>query len=138
MTESLPLTVTSEDLFEKGDRTSSYLLTKLEAWLNFQALCANWYADEDFVVQCHFTFLPEQSFYNKELRSDIAWHNIQQPMLVYSHDKTNKTFNVFVMLSNDEINTAMNNPKQVEAMLQHKLSDSANQLVSEYQLAPIK
>lgn len=137
MSESLPLTVKSEDLFEQGDRSSSYLLTKLEAWLNFQALCANWYADESSIVQCHFTFLPEQSFYHKELNSDITWHNLKQPMLVYSHDKTNKTFNVFVMLSKDELNTAMNNPKNVEVMLQNKLSQSANQLVAEYKLSPI-
>lgn len=137
MTESLPLTVKSEDLFEKDDPSSSYLLTKLEAWLNFQALCANWYADERNVVQCHFTFLPEQSFYKKELNSDMTWHNLKQPMLIYSHDKQKKSFDVFVMLSHDELNNAMNNPKDVETMLQKKLSDSANQLVSEYQLSPI-
>ena len=133
----LPITVKAEGLFEQNDKSSQFLVSKLEAWLNFQALCADWYANDKLVVKLNFTILPETTFYQHQLDANKTWQNLTTPLAVYHHDTNVRSFSIYLMLTKEDISSAMEAPQKVEEMLQTKLASTANQLISEYHLSAI-
>lgn len=137
MEQDLPITVTSQGLFEAGDKSSEFLMTKLEAWLNFKALQANWYGDENLVVSIHITIMPEKVFLDNQVDKSLKWQSLSNinTTALFNHDEPSKTFRSFLMLSNDELNEAMANPAKVETMLQKKLATTVNHFASFYSLA---
>jgi len=52
--ETLPITVNADDSFSTA---LTPLLHKLEMWINFQALKANWYGDESCILTFHYTIV---------------------------------------------------------------------------------
>jgi hypothetical protein len=136
METGLPITLTTEGLFEAGDKSSQFLISKLEAWLNFKALGANWYSDESLVVNMNFTILPENQFMDLQVDTDKNWIPINLPNLtaIYNHDMNNYQFSCMVMLSNNELEAAMKDGAQVESTFQLKLAACANVLAVYYHL----
>jgi hypothetical protein len=136
METDLPITLSIKGLFEAGDKSSAFLISKLEAWLNFKALGANWYSDETLVVNIDFTILPESQFMDLQLDTADNWIPINLPGLtaVYRHDMTKQHFNCMVMLSNDELSEAMKDGSKVENTFQLKLGTAANVLATYYHL----
>ena len=139
MEDELPITVTSKGLFEASDKSSQYLFTKLEGWINFQGLRANWYADENLVVKMNIVILPEDLFLDNEVDRSKTWQTISNKdfTAIYHHDEFNTSFDSFIMLSNDEIEYAMNHGKEVESIFQNKLKTLVNSLVGFYRLESI-
>lgn len=136
MEQDLPITVTSQGLFEAGDKSSEFLMTKLEAWLNFKALQANWYGDESLVVSMNIVIMPEKVFLDNKVDKSLKWQTFSSntTTALFNHDPENFRFKSFLMLSNDELNDAMSNPKKVEDMLQKKLGTVANHFGEFYKL----
>lgn len=136
MQSDLPITLTTKGLFEAGDKNSQFLISKLEAWLNFKALGANWYGDESLVVNIDFTVLPESQFMDLQLDTEQSWVPINLPNLtaVYHHDMSKHHFTCMVMFSNDELSAAMKDGSQVENTFQVKLAACANVLAVYYHL----
>ena len=137
MSEALPITFRCEGLFESDDPKSQFLVSKLEAWLNFRGLCANWYADESLVVNMHICLLPESLFLSKHVDQNKSWQQLSEPMAVYHHDIPQHSFECYLMLSKLEIEQAMAAPQELESQLQVKLAALANHLVRYYHLAAI-
>lgn len=139
MNNDLPIKVDSKGLFEAGDKSSKFLMTKLEAWLNFKALSANWYADESLVISMSLTLLPEVQFLNQQVDNDKQWLSISEKSVtaIYTHYKDNHSFESYIMFSNEELNKAMENPRNVENMLQIKLASAANKMAQHYHLMAI-
>lgn len=137
MTEALPITFSIKGLFEPGDSRSEFLISKLEAWLNYRGLCANWYADESLVVNMDICLLPEKLFLSQQVSQDKNWQSLSDPTAIYHHDSQNHLFECYLMLSNQEIEQAMASPNELEHKLQIKLAAVANTFASKYHLASI-
>ncbi|WP_065187830.1 hypothetical protein [Shewanella woodyi] len=54
MQEDLPITIAADGQFSSALKP---LLMKLEMWINFQALKADWYGNEDFILSFDFTLV---------------------------------------------------------------------------------
>ena len=52
--QGLPITIVADGQFSDSLKP---LLTQLEMWINFQALKADWYGDEDFILSFDFTLV---------------------------------------------------------------------------------
>jgi len=52
--QGLPITIAADSRFSSSLKP---LLTELEMWINFQALKADWYGNEDFVLSFDFTLV---------------------------------------------------------------------------------
>lgn len=137
MTEALPITFTTKGLFEAGDNKSEFLISKLEAWLNYRGLCANWYADESMVTSMAFCLLPEKLFLSHQVDQNKAWSTLNEPTALFHHDESTRHFECYIMLSNEEIDQAMKAPQTLEQKLQVKLAAVANHFASFYHLAAI-
>lgn len=137
MNEALPISFTIKGLFESGDSKSEFLVSKLEAWLNYRGLCANWYADETLVVKMNICLLPEKLFLSQQVDQDKDWQSLTEPTALFYHDKDKYAFDCFLMLSNQEIEQAMAKPQEFEHTLQVKLAAIANHFANQYHLAAI-
>lgn len=137
MPNDLPITLKIKYLFEESDHKASRLITKVEAWLNFRALAANWYADENKVIEIDFTVMPESKFLEQEV--DEKWQQVKLStgLAVYLHNKPKCHFNCFVMLANEEIKNLMKQPETLETFLQQRLAEVASHLGQSYQLAEL-
>ncbi|QYJ86930.1 hypothetical protein K0I73_04115 [Shewanella mesophila] len=54
MQQGFPITVAADGQFSSS---LNPLLTQLEMWINFQALKADWYSNEDFILSFDFTLV---------------------------------------------------------------------------------
>ena len=54
MQQRLPITIAADGQFSNS---LTSLLSKLEAWINFQALKAGWYGSEDCILSFDFTLI---------------------------------------------------------------------------------
>lgn len=134
--QDLPIKVKTQDLFETGDKASGYLLSKLEAWVNFQTLAANWFADEDFIIDLTMTLLPETSFLDLQVDSTL-WQTIQLASFTAVYMKQQRSVQAYIMLSNDELNTAMTQSAKVESLMQDKLRIMTNIAAKSFSLPSI-
>lgn len=137
MTEALPISFTTQGLFESGDSKSEFLISKLEGWLNYRGLCANWYADETLIISMAICLLPEKVFLSHQVDQNKTWSTLTEPTALFHHDKNQHHFECYVMLSNDEIDEAMKAPQTLEQKLQVKLAAVANHFAGFYHLAAI-
>lgn len=137
MNEALPITFTTQGLFESGDSKSEFLIEKLEAWLNYRGLCANWYADEAMVISMAICLLPEKLFLSHQVDQSKSWSTLSMPTALYHHDEQQRHFQCYLMLSNAEIDDAMKAPQMLEQTLQVKLAAVANHFANYYHLAAI-
>ena len=113
--EALPITIIADNQFSSSLKP---LLKKLEIWLNFQALKANWFADEDFILSFHFTFiktLEAKSQYFQENNYTI------EPGYAFSYNENNLTTTAFIAIAD-----LAKNPKNIEQKIKERLTKVAN------------
>lgn len=137
MTEALPITFTTQGLFESGDSKSEFLITKLEGWLNYRGLCANWYADEAMIASMAICLLPEKIFLNHQVDQGKTWSTLDNPTALFHHNTEKRHFKCYLMFSNEEIDHAMKAPASLEQTLQIKLAATVNHFASFYHLPAI-
>ena len=139
MSDALPIQVTSIGLFEPNDKASAFLIQKLEAWLNFQALAAEWFSDESHIVKFKFQIMPETEFYQHQLPQELNWQTLSLPTVtgVFHHNTNTMHFDTYLMLSNSEINEMMDAPSKVEEKLQTLLKTTMNWQGAHYKLAKV-
>lgn len=135
--KDIPLTVTSRHIFEAGDRSAASLFSKVEAWLNFQALRNNWFGDESKILEVNFVFLPERQFLAQSVSDN--WNCMQQATLtaVYGTTTGELEYDCYIMLANDELKYLMEHPSELEPTLCKKLSAVANEIAKPLYLTAI-
>jgi hypothetical protein len=134
METELPITFEVLGLFEKNDKKSEFLIDKLQAWSNFKTLSNNWYADESNIPHVSITVLPETNFNDKQLDSDREWHinNDNTLMFVYRFDHQTLTCESFIRLDNENIKHVMEQPSQLEPLLQSAITSVLNVIAKEF------
>ncbi|QYK12198.1 hypothetical protein K0I63_15840 [Shewanella rhizosphaerae] len=80
MQQGFPITITADDRFSSSLKP---LLAKLEMWINFQALKADWYGKEDHVLTFDFTLLRTLDEKAEQLSSE-NW--IVEPGYAYHYE----------------------------------------------------
>ncbi len=126
----LPITVTSKGMFESNDENAVFLMEKLQGWINFQALAANWYSDENNIVTIKITLMPEKAYLRCDEQSSDLWRPIQTSglsALLMANENLN-THCCIVAIGNADLKEMMDDGKKVEPNLQALLVSACNYL----------
>jgi hypothetical protein len=91
--EAAPITVTADTNFSSSLKP---LLNKLEMWLNFQALKANWYGDEDHILIFDFTLVRTLDE-KKQLMNTDNW--VIESGFAYHYESSNLTTIAFIAIA---------------------------------------
>ncbi|ABV38276.1 conserved hypothetical protein [Shewanella sediminis HAW-EB3] len=94
--QGLPITIAADGRFSNSLKP---LLTQLEMWLNFQALKADWYGNEDFVLSFDFTLvrsLDEKMQQLKTARAASAESWIVESGYAYHYESSRLTTIAFI------------------------------------------
>ncbi|QFU24182.1 hypothetical protein FM038_019855 [Shewanella eurypsychrophilus] len=88
--QSLPITIGADPRFSKSLKP---LLRQLEMWINFQALKADWYGDDNFILSFDFTLV--RSLEEKQLTAD-SW--VVETGYAYHYESSNLTTIAFIAI----------------------------------------
>lgn len=136
--EDLPVRVNIEYLFESIDPKSRYLIDKLNAWINFQTLAANWFADESRIIDLQITLLPENHFLDLELDNQQNWQTANLAnQFVFSIDSVSLKSSVYGCLKQDTIKQLMEEPQSVEGYFQDVIKSAVNLIAADFKLTSI-
>jgi len=137
--QGLPITIAADSRFSSSLKP---LLTQLEMWINFQALKADWYGNEDFVLSFDFTLvrsLDEKMQQLKTARASCnasnasngsaaaAW-NIEKGY-AYHYESSNQTTIAFIA-----VDDLLEGGVGIEQGIKDRLSAVANSVGSEHGL----
>lgn len=90
MQQGFPITVAADGQFSSS---LNPLLAQLEMWLNFQALKADWYSNEDFILSFDFTLV--RTLDDKaELLASKNW--IVEPGYAYHYESSRLMTRAFI------------------------------------------
>ena len=126
MQETLPITVTADERFSNSIKP---LLNKLEMWLNFQALKANWYGDEDLTLIFDFTLVRTLEEKTKNMSAD-NW--TIETGFAYHYESSNQTTIAFIAIAD-----LVQNKTGVEQSIKSRLTRVANAIAKQHSLVLI-
>lgn len=133
MTESLPISITSEagvtELFPK----IAGILNKLEAQLNFQSLTAGWYGDEENILTISIALVLPQSF--TEQSAKLSNKQLPADDVAFSIDTIN--VDLLVAITQQEQAIITEQPKLLQRLIQLKLIKATNLVAEKQQLTPL-
>lgn len=90
MQQGFPITITADDRFSS---TLKPLLAQLEMWINFQALKADWYGNEEHILSFDFTLVRALDD-RAELLASNNW--IVEPGYAYHYESSRLTTIAFI------------------------------------------
>ncbi|WP_299793117.1 hypothetical protein [uncultured Shewanella sp.] len=133
--QELPITIAADSRFSSSLKP---LLTELEMWLNFQALKADWYGDEEFVLNFDFTLIRSLDEKMQQLEaagascntsngSAAAW-NIEKGY-AYHYESSNLMTTAFIAVD-DLLEAGVG----IEQGIKDRLTAVANSVASEHGL----
>ncbi len=93
MQQELPITIAADGQFSNSLKP---LLTKLEMWINFQALKADWYCNEDFTLSFDFTLVRTLEEKTQHLTAAGAGSWIVEPGYAYHYESSRLTTIAFI------------------------------------------
>lgn len=126
MQEALPITITADENFSSALRP---LLHKLEMWINFQALKANWYGDEDLTLVFNFTLVRTLEEKSKEM-AEKDW--LVETGFAYHYEKDTFTTSAFIAIAD-----LVKNKTGVEQAIKSRLTRVANAVAKKHGLVAL-
>lgn len=124
--ETLPITITADDSFSSA---LTPLLHKLEMWINFQTLKADWYGNENHVLIFHYTIvrtIAEKSDMmigaDWEIDNGFAYHYQSQTL----------TTNAFIAIAD-----LVKNQTAVEQAIKSRITRVANAIAKQHGLTSV-
>lgn len=126
MQEALPITVAGDEKFSSSLKP---LLNKLEMWLNFQALKANWYGDEDLTLIFDFTLVRTLEEKTKNMSAD-NW--TIETGFAYHYESSNLTTVAFIAIAD-----LVQNKTGVEQSIKSRLTRVANAVAKQHGLVAL-
>lgn len=140
ITEQLPLTIkASSDLTEKFQKLNSNL-NKLEAQLNFHTLTANWYGDEEDILNVMLCVMSSESFIvQRELLETVNDNHMKIEFFSDDvlHCAQKQQSECYIALTASELSLISEKPKVLADFLRIKLSKVLNLIAHYYQLPTI-
>lgn len=124
MYNSLPITVVADQTFSSA---LTPLIKKLEMWINFQALKANWYEDERIILS--FNFMLVKTIEEKQLTTEY-W--VIDTGIAYQHQSNNLNTQALIAIADlVKINEG------IEQAIKNRLIQVANAIAKQHQLTPL-
>ncbi|TEW49867.1 hypothetical protein [Psychromonas algicola] len=124
--EALPITITADQGFSSALRP---LLHKLEMWINFQALKADWYGDENHVLTFNYMFVKTLEDKKQEMKVD-NW--VVEKGFAYHYQSSSLTTNAFI-----EISDLVKNKTGIEQAIKSRLTRVANAVAKKHGLVAL-
>ena len=121
MQDKLPITITSEGQFSNA---LTPLLHKLEMWLNFQALKANWYENEESILAFHFTLIRQLE---EKPQVSLANHWTIGPGYAFLYHSDKLTTNAYITIAD-----LVKNPHNIEHTIKSRLTEVTNAVVIQH------
>jgi hypothetical protein len=121
MQQELPITIVAEGKFSNSLKP---LLTQLELWINFQAVKADWYGNEDCILSFDFTLvrtLEEKTPLLTAVRAEGAEGWIVEPGYAYHYDSSSLKTIAFIA-----VNDLIQNGTGIEQAIKDRLTSVAN------------
>ena len=126
MQAALPITIGSEGSFSTA---LTPLLHKLEMWINYHALKANWYADESCRLCFEFKLIRTLDEKAVLLRTE-QW--VLSSGYAYQHDSTTHKTSAFICIAD-----IVKHGTGIEKAIKGRLTAVSNIVALQYGLAPI-
>ncbi|WP_299660986.1 hypothetical protein [uncultured Psychromonas sp.] len=124
MYNSLPITVVADQTFSS---VLSPLIKKLEMWINFQALKANWYEDERIILSINFMLV--KTIEEKQLTTE---HWVVDTGIAYQHQGNNLNTQALIAIAD-----LVKLNKGIEQAIKNRLIQVANAIAKQHQLTPL-
>jgi hypothetical protein len=121
MQQELPITIVAEGKFSNSLKP---LLTQLELWINFQAVKADWYGNEDCILSFDFTLvrtLEEKTPLLTAVSAEGAEGWIVEPGYAYHYDSSSLKTIAFIA-----VNDLIQNGTGIEQAIKDRLTSVAN------------
>lgn len=137
MTEQLPISIqVSDDLIVEISHIAA-ISNKLEAQLNFHTMTANWYGDEDNMLEINFFLLcvNELEHHEKSSGSDFNNEFLADDVMITS--PLDKLVDCYVAITESELLLLQKTPKLLSGYLGKKLTKVLNLIAERYDLEKI-
>lgn len=123
MQPGLPITILADDQFSSS---LTPLLNKLEMWINFQALKADWYGNEHKTLTFDFTLIKTL---NEKKADLITKHWVVESGFAYHHESSQLTTVAFIA-----VDDLLQNGVGIEQAIKSRLINVANTIASQHGL----
>ena len=137
MTEQLPISIrVSDDLIAEISNIVA-ISNKLEAQLNFHTMTANWYGDEENILEINFYLLCMAALKDSEVSQS---HVVKKECLaddVLMVPLSNKHVDCYVAITASEQELLLQAPKLLSGYLGKKLTKVLNLIAERYQFEHI-
>ncbi|MGB2739839.1 MAG: hypothetical protein WBC60_04710 [Cognaticolwellia sp.] len=137
MTEQLPISIqVSDDLIVEISHIAA-ISNKLEAQLNFHTMTANWYGDEDNMLEINFFLLCVNELEHQEKSRDGDFNNEFLADDVMITSPLDKLVDCYVAITESELLLLQKTPKLLSGYLGKKLTKVLNLIAERYDLEKI-
>lgn len=140
MTEQLPIRLKANDELRAQFAKIHSQVNKLEAQLNFHALTANWFGDEEAILSIEL-FIESALSFNDKVQ---ALQSESSPAITYLSDDVfylpaldSEPLQYYVALTDKEAGLMQEKPPLVAGLLQMKLTKVLNEIAAKHALTPI-
>lgn len=140
MTEQLPIRLKANDELRAQFAKIHSQVNKLEAQLNFHALTANWFGDEEAILSIELFIESALSFNDKaqalQSESSSAITFLSDDVF-YLTALDSEPLQYYVALTDKEAGLMQEKPPLVAGLLQMKLTKVLNEIAAKHALTPI-
>ncbi|QBG36922.1 hypothetical protein [Litorilituus sediminis] len=140
MTEQLPIRLKANDELRAQFAKIHSQVNKLEAQLNFHALTANWFGDEEAILSIELFIESAISFNDKvqvlQSESSSAITFLSDDVF-YLTVLDSEPLQYYVALTDKEAGLMQEKPPLVAGLLQMKLTKVLNEIAAKHALTPI-
>ena len=131
MQEGFPIVISVDEPLKAKASGLPALAANLEAWINFQALKAGWYSDENLVLAFDISLRDAQTFETESAQLGTDNWTVQPQQYAFHHDSANQRTIAFICLSDEQLRAG---GSAVQQQLQTALKAVCNQVAEQYSL----
>lgn len=124
--QELPITIAADSRFSSSLKP---LLTQLEMWINFQALKADWYGNEDCILSFDFTLVRSLEEKVQQLKEVSVESWVVESGYTYHYESSNLTTIAFIA-----VDDLLEGGVGIEQGIKDRLISVANSVGSEHGL----
>ena len=132
MQDGIPITLNADNSLAASVKTLHSSMVKIEAWINFQALKADWYGDENKILSFDITLTTVEQFKaGASDRRSANWREAADSSYACCHNSADLSTVVFIPVPAAVVEAGAN---AFEHGLQAVLSEAVNSVGGQYGL----
>ena len=121
--ETLPLTIRAQDSLLAQSKKLAGAINKLEAQFNFQTLGANWYKDENNIVEIECRLFPQLDFFalKEEQAHSEGFYKVADDVFYHYYPEQQQMY-CCIAITYSEDDLLVEQPKLLVPLLQKKIT----------------